>query len=136
MSLEESILKLVAALETALRDLRDAALQVVISYENCKAWAEAVGDKWVGVPGVEKLAAALAGGGGQTETPQEQDALIALDDVHEYQCGCDRPGHRDACVAKPQQAFAALAPKCDCRNRDGSASLVDIEGCPVHGGNQ
>ena len=59
----------VAALETALRDLRDAALPVVISYENCKAWAEAVGDKWVGVPDVENLAAALAGGGGQTETP-------------------------------------------------------------------
>ena len=26
--------------------------------------------------------------------------------------------------------------KCDCRNRDGSASLVDIEGCPVHGGRE
>lgn len=28
----------------------------------------------------------------------------------------------------------AVEAKCECRNRDGSASLVDIEGCPVHGG--
>lgn len=32
-----------------------------------------------------------------------------LDDVHEFQCGCDRPGHPDCCVAVPEGTFAALA---------------------------
>ncbi len=40
--------------------LTDAALAVVISYENSRAYALAIGDQWIGVPDVEQLAAALS----------------------------------------------------------------------------
>lgn len=43
--------------------LTDAALPVVISYENCKAHALAIGQEWIGVPDVEALAAALSAEG-------------------------------------------------------------------------
>lgn len=33
----------------------------------------------------------------------------ALTEVHEYHCGCDRPGNPAACVASPPWSFAALA---------------------------
>lgn len=40
----------------------------------------------------------------------ERDALrAALNEVHEYQCGCDRPGNPSACVAMPIEEFATLA---------------------------
>lgn len=47
-------------------------------------------------------------------SPDELLALVAaaeaLDEVHEYQCGCDEPGNPAICVAKPEVTFQALAP--------------------------
>ena len=37
------------------------------------------------------------------------DARNALEDAHEFQCGCDRPGNPSACVAEPREAFEVLA---------------------------
>lgn len=35
----------------------------------------------------------------------------ALREVHEFHCGCDRPGNPASCVATPIEEFAALAVK-------------------------
>jgi hypothetical protein len=32
----------------------------------------------------------------------------ALNEIHEYHCGCDRPGHPHACIATPIEEFAVL----------------------------
>jgi hypothetical protein len=37
------------------------------------------------------------------------DAIQALREIHEYHCGCDRPGNLSACVATPTGEFEALA---------------------------
>jgi hypothetical protein len=38
------------------------------------------------------------------------DALgNALQEIHEYHCGCDRPGNPAACVAVPVEEFLVLA---------------------------
>jgi hypothetical protein len=40
----------------------------------------------------------------------ERDALReALAEVHEYECGCARPGSLNRCVAQPVVVFAALS---------------------------
>jgi hypothetical protein len=36
------------------------------------------------------------------------DLLAALEEIHEYHCGCDRPGDLAACVAQPVVVFAIL----------------------------
>ena len=43
------------------------------------------------------------------ERARTADARNALEDAHEFQCGCDRPGNPASCVAEPREAFEVLA---------------------------
>ena len=53
--------------------------------------------------------AALWEGAYERERAALADARNALEDAHEFQCGCDRPGNPSACVAEPREAFEVLA---------------------------
>lgn len=56
------------------------------------------------------------------------DAVEALREVHEYHCGCDRPGNLSACVCEPQSEFEILARFDFSRAADGHEHAEDARG--------